>query len=132
VFTESEVPFGQRKVQHRQNPYLFAQWGGGHGYGVRHHLDQVPVAPLVEITQETVAPIVLPTDEIHGVYGRRLPGRIAVAESTVIAVDRKARSLRRIRVLGLTVLGHAHFPFLGLARSCHFTNPIRARLLLNP
>ena len=33
----------------------------------------------------------LPADEVYGVYGRRLEGRIAVADSAVIAVDRKAQ-----------------------------------------
>jgi hypothetical protein len=49
------------------------------------------IAPAIEVAEERVAQIVLPADGIDRVYGRRVPGRIAVAEPTVVAVNRKAQ-----------------------------------------
>jgi hypothetical protein len=43
----------------------------------------------VEVAEKRVAQIVLPADGIDRIFGRRIPGRIAVAEPTVIAVTRK-------------------------------------------
>ena len=75
----------------------------------RHDLDQVLIAAVVEVAKETVAPIMLPADGVYGVYGRRLEGRIAVADSAVIAVDRKAQWLGRILIVGRPALGHVRF-----------------------
>ena len=51
---------------------------GGDGYGGRHDLDKVLITAVIEVPKETVAPIMLPADEIYRVYGRRLEGRIAM------------------------------------------------------
>ena len=59
---------------------ILPRQGGGTGYGCRHDLDQVLIAAVIEVAKETVAPIMLPADEVYGVYGRRLEGRIAVAD----------------------------------------------------
>lgn len=53
------------------------------------------VTLFIEVAKETVAKIVLPTDSIYHVYRRRIPGGIAMAESTIIAVHRKAQLLWR-------------------------------------
>jgi hypothetical protein len=82
---ECEVPFGRREIQQGQKSCILPCLGGGTGYGCRHDLDQVLIAAVVEVAKETVAPIMLPEDEVYGVYGRRLEGRIAVADSAVIA-----------------------------------------------
>ena len=42
----------------------------------------------------------LPTDSIDRVYRRRIPGRIAMAASTVIAVKRKTQLLWRNLIIG--------------------------------
>ena len=42
----------------------------------------------------------LPTDSIDRVYRRRIPGRIVMAGSTVIAVNRKTQLLRRNPIVG--------------------------------
>ncbi len=47
----------------------------------------------------------LPTDSIDRVYRRRIPGRIAMAASTVIAVKRKTQLLRRNLIVGRPDLG---------------------------
>ena len=44
----------------------------------------------------------LPTDSIDRVYRRRIPGRIAMAKSTVITVNWKTQLLRRTLILGQT------------------------------
>ena len=47
----------------------------------------------------------LPTDSIDRVYRRRIPGRIAMAASTVIAVKRKTQLLWRNLIIGRPDLG---------------------------
>src|SRR5829696_2094216 len=42
----------------------------------------------------------LPTDSIDRVYRRRIPGRIVMAGSTVIAVNRETQLLRRNPIVG--------------------------------
>ncbi len=86
---ERKVPFGQREIEQRQKPRIFPLRGRGAGYGLRHAFDQVTVAPAIEVAEEPVAQIVLPTDGVDRVYRRRVAGRIAVAASAVIAVNRK-------------------------------------------
>jgi hypothetical protein len=63
------------------------------------------IAPAIEVAEERVAQIVLPADGIDRVYGRRVPGRIAVAEPTVVAVNRKAQLPRRTPLVGRPALG---------------------------
>jgi hypothetical protein len=60
----------------------------------------VTITPAIEVAKETVAQIMLPTDSIDRVYRRRIPGRIAMVESTVIAVNRKTQLLRRNLIVG--------------------------------
>jgi hypothetical protein len=88
----------------------FAQRGVGDGYGVRHHLDEVSIAPLVEVAEEAVASVVLPADQVYGVHGRRLEGRIAVSEHAILAVNRKAQRPLRVPVVRRPPLDHAYFP----------------------
>jgi hypothetical protein len=84
----------------------------GDGYGGRHDLDKVLITPVIEVPKETVAPIMLPADKIYRVYGRRLVGRIAMADSTVSAVDRKTQWLERFLIVVRSALGHVYFPLL--------------------
>ncbi len=58
------------------------------------------IALRVEVSKETVAQIMLPTDSIDRVYRRRLPGGIAMIASTVIAVNWKTQLLRRDLIIG--------------------------------
>src|SRR3712207_2681401 len=90
-----KVPFGQREIEQRQKPRFLTNRGRGAGYGGGHDFDQVTVTPAIEVAKETVAPIMFPTDGIHRVYRRRIPGRITMTESTVVAVNRKIKLLRR-------------------------------------
>ena len=66
---ECEVPFGRREIQQGQKSCILPCLGGGTGYGCRHDLDQVLIAAVVEVAEETVAPIMLPADEVYGVMG---------------------------------------------------------------
>src|SRR5215210_4579290 len=92
---ERKVPFGQREIEQRQKPRIFSYRGRGAGYGLRHAFDQVAIAPAIEVAEEPVAQIVLPTDGVDRVYRRRIAGRIAVAASAVIAVERETQSTPR-------------------------------------
>ena len=67
---------------------------------------------VIEVAKETVAPVVFPADEIYRVYGRRLPGGIAMADSTVVAVDRKAQWLGCIQIIRRSALRHVYFPLV--------------------
>ena len=83
----------------------------GNGYGGRHDLDKVLITVVIEVPKETVAPIMLPADEMYGVYGQRLcRSDRAMADSTVIAVDRKTQWLGRILIVGRPARGHVYFP----------------------
>jgi hypothetical protein len=109
-FAECEVPFGRREVQQGQKSRILPYRRGGIGYGGRHDLDQVSIAAAIEVAKRTVAPIMLPADEVYGVYGRRLVGRIAMSDSTVIAVDRETQWPGRIPIVGRPACGHVYFP----------------------
>src|SRR5215204_5847368 len=71
---EAEVPFDRREIQQRQKPRLLP-------------LDQVLIAAVMEVAEETVALVVLPADEVYRVDRRRLVGRVAMADPAVVAVD---------------------------------------------
>ena len=71
---EGQVPFDRREIQQRQKPRLLPYRRGGVGYGGGHDLDEVSITAVVEVAEEAVAPVMLPADEVHGVYGGRLPG----------------------------------------------------------
>src|SRR3712207_2784522 len=92
-FAEREVSFGQREVEQPKRPRFLTYRGFGVRYGAWHAFDKVSFAPPIEEAMEGVAPVVLPTNGVDRVYGRRVPGRIAVAESAVVAVNRKNQSL---------------------------------------
>src|ERR687895_2644464 len=94
-FAQCKVPFGQREIEQRQKPRMFPYRGRGAGYGAWHTFNKMTITLAIEVAKETVAQIMLPTDSIDRVYRRRIPGRIAVAKSTVIAVNRKTQLLRR-------------------------------------
>ena len=104
-FAKCKVPFGYREIEQRQNPRIFPYRGRGAGYGAWHTFNQVTITPAIEVAKETVAPIMLPTDSIDCVYRRRIPGRIAMAASTVIAVKRKTQLLWRNLIIGQPDLG---------------------------
>ena len=87
------MSFGQREVQQRHEPCLLPQRRAGLCYGGWHELDQVLIAPGVEVAEEAVAPIVLPADEVNRVYRQGLPGWFAMSDPTVIAVNQKAQRL---------------------------------------
>ena len=57
-------------------------------------MDQVSIAPAVEVAEEAITSVVLPADEVNRVYRRGLPGRIAVPDPAVVAIHRKAQRLR--------------------------------------
>ena len=80
----------RRNTAAPEAPHAFPPETGAR-YGARHAFDKVLIAPAIEVAEERVAQIVLPADGIDRVYGRRVPGRIAVAEPTVVAVNRKAQ-----------------------------------------
>jgi hypothetical protein len=63
-------------------------------------LDEGLIATAIEGAEASVAQIVLPTDGIDRVYGRRVPGRIAVADSTVVAINRKTKLPRLTPIVG--------------------------------
>ena len=64
------------------------------------------IAETVELAEERVAPIVLPADGIDRVNGRRVPCRIAVAEPTVIPVNRKTQLPWRTPIAGRPALDY--------------------------
>ncbi len=82
-------------MEQRQESHAFPYRRRGAGYGARHIPDQGTITPKIEVAKAAVAPIVFPTDGIDRVCRRRASGRIAVAGSAVIAVNRKAQLLRR-------------------------------------
>ena len=82
-------------MEQRQESHALAYRRRGVGYGARHIPDQGTITPKIEVAKATIAPIVFPTDGIDRVCRRRASGRIAVAGSAVIAVNRKAQLLRR-------------------------------------
>ncbi len=104
-FAKCKVPFGQREIEQRQKPRIFPYRRRGAGYGAWHTFNQVTITPPIEVAKETVAPIMLPTDSIDRVYRRRIPCRITMAASTVIAVNRKTQLLRRNLIIGRPDLG---------------------------
>lgn len=104
-FAERKVPFGQREVEQPKKPSFLTYRGFGARYGAWHAFDEVSIAPPIEEAVESVAPVVLPTDGVDRVYGRRVPGRIAVAESTIVAVNRKTQLLLRKLAIGQPDLG---------------------------
>ena len=99
-FAEREVSFGQCKVEQPKKPRFLTYRGSGVRYGTWHAFDKVSIAPPIEEAMEGVAPVVLPTNGVDRVYGRRGPGRIAVAESAVVAVNRKTQSLLHNLAIG--------------------------------
>src|SRR3712207_23079 len=102
---ECKVPFGQREIQQPQKPRILPYRRRGARYGAWHTFDKVTITPAIEVAKETVAPIMLPADGIDRVYRRRVPRRIAMAESTVVAVNRETQSLRRTLIVGRPDLG---------------------------
>ncbi len=104
-FAECKVPFGYREIQQRQKPRFFPCRRRGTRNGTWHAFDKGLIAPAIEVTEEPVTPIMLPTDSIDSVYRRRVSGRIAMSESTVIAVNRKTQLLRRNLIVGRPALG---------------------------
>src|SRR4028119_135655 len=90
-FAERGVSFDREEIQHRQYPHLLAYRGRRGGYGARHAFDQGAVAPAIEVAEERVAQVVLPADGIDRVYGRLVPGPIAVAAPAVAAATRQVR-----------------------------------------
>jgi len=70
---------------------MFPYRGRRAGYGAWHNFNKMTITLAIEVAKETVAQIMLPTDSIDRVYRRRIPGRIAVAKSTVITVNRKTQ-----------------------------------------
>ena len=94
-FAKPKILFGYREIEQRQKSRFFPYRGRGAGYGAWHAFNEVTVTLFIEVAKETVAKIVLPTDSIYHVYRRRVPGGIAMAESTIIAVHRKAQLLWR-------------------------------------
>ena len=110
-FTECKVPFSSREIEQSQKSRILPLYRGGDGYGGRHDLDKVLITAVIEVPKETVAPIMLPADEMYGVYGQRLcRSDRAMADSTVIAVDRKTQWLGRILIVGRPARGHVYFP----------------------
>jgi hypothetical protein len=61
---------------------MLSRRGRRGGYGARHAFDQVTIASAIEVAEARVAQIVLPAGGIDRVYGRRVPGPIAVTEPT--------------------------------------------------
>ena len=84
----------------------FSRRRRGARYGAWHALDEVLIALAVDVTEERVAPLVPPADGIDRVNGRRVPGRIAVAEPTVIAVNRKTQLPWRTPIAGRPALDY--------------------------
>ena len=82
-------------MEQRQKSHAFPYRRRGVGYGARHIPDQGTITPKIEVAKAAVAPIVFPTDGIDRVCRRCALGRIAMAGSAVIAVNRKAQLLRR-------------------------------------
>lgn len=68
-FANCKAAFGYREVEQRHKPRILPCRRGGTGYRARHDLDEVLIAPVMEVAEETVVPIVLPADEIYRVYG---------------------------------------------------------------
>ncbi len=52
---ERKVTFGYREIEQRQKPCLLTYRGRRAGYGAWHDLDQVTVAPAIEVAEEAVA-----------------------------------------------------------------------------
>ncbi len=104
-FAEREVSFGQREVEQPKKPRFLTYWGFAVRYGAWHAFDEVSIAPPIEEAMESVAPVVLPTNGVDRVYGRRVPGRITVAESAVVAVNRITQSLLHDLAIGQPDLG---------------------------
>ena len=104
-FAQCKVPFGQREIEQRQKPRMFPYRGRRAGYGAWHNFNKMTITLAIEVAKETVAQIMLPTDSIDRVYRRRIPGRIAMAASTVIAVKRKTQLLWRNLIIGRPDLG---------------------------
>jgi hypothetical protein len=99
-FAKRKVLLGYREIEQRQEPRTSAYRRRGDGYGAWHALDKVTITLAIEVAKEAVAQIVLPTDSIDCVYWRRITGGITMAESAVIAVNRKTQSLRRDLIIG--------------------------------
>jgi hypothetical protein len=107
-FTECKVPCGSREIQQSQKSRILPLHRGGDGYGGGHDLEEVLITAIIEVPKETVAP---GRRDLRRLWAASCRSDLAMADSTVIAVDRKTQWLGRILIGGRPARGHVYFPF---------------------